>query len=60
VQQAVVIKKQETYNAQTKQVDDTIVYERFFKNLRNFKKTFKQNTCKQNFSELSEENYNAA
>jgi hypothetical protein len=31
VQQAVFIKKQETYNTQTKQVDDALVYERFKK-----------------------------
>jgi hypothetical protein len=31
-----------------------------FKNLRNCEKTFKQTTCKQNFSELTEENYNVA
>jgi hypothetical protein len=49
----------ETYNTQTKQVDDTRVYKRFY-NLKNVKKTFKQKACKQNFSELTEENYNVA
>jgi hypothetical protein len=29
VQQAVIVKKQETYITQTKQVDDALVYERF-------------------------------
>jgi hypothetical protein len=31
VQQAGIIKKQESYNTQTKQVDDELVYERFYK-----------------------------
>jgi hypothetical protein len=31
-----------------------------FKKLRNFKKAFKQKTCKQNFSELTEVNYSVA
>jgi hypothetical protein len=30
------------------------------KNIRNIKKTFKQRSCIQNFSELTEENYNVA
>jgi hypothetical protein len=29
VQQAVIVKKQESYNTQTKQVDDALMYERF-------------------------------
>jgi hypothetical protein len=31
-----------------------------FSNARNAKKTFKQKTCEQHFSELTEENYNVA
>jgi hypothetical protein len=59
MQQAVIIKKQETYNTQTKQVDDVLAQENL-KNLRHFKKTFKQIIYIQNVSELTEENYNVA
>jgi hypothetical protein len=31
VQQAVIIKKQESYNTQTKQADDALVHEKFKK-----------------------------
>jgi hypothetical protein len=56
VQQAVIIKKQESYNTQLIQVHDALVHDRFKKNT----KTFKQRAYKQNFSELTEENYNVA
>jgi hypothetical protein len=59
MQQALIIKKQENYNTQTKQIDDALVYENF-KNVRNFKTTFKQKKNLYNFSELTEVNYNVA